>query len=286
MLPHGAPGATRARLAAASAALVLGLLSTPPQAMARATANAAATPSGEKTWRVQIVPYVWLPAMTGDVTVRGLNDSVDTSISDLFTETDAILSLAAEVEAWYRAKWGVAVNGQWSILEQNDDRLGQTQLRFDLTNNIGLFEFLGLYDAGTRRLGRDPDGPTWTLQPLVGVRVSVMKAKLDFQGGPSFDDKVTWADPIVGSRSIFRFGPEHRWNWTLRGDFGGFGAGSDFTWNVAGMLGYDFKLLGVDSTVLLGARALSQDYSTGAGSTKFAWDVTQYGPLLALALRF
>jgi hypothetical protein len=68
----------------------------------------------------------------------------------------------------------------------------------------------------------------------------------------------------------------------MRGDLGGFGAGSDFTWNAVGMLGYDFHIRSVASTVVLGARALYQDFEDGA----FRWDVTQYGPVLGLAFHF
>ncbi len=70
----------------------------------------------------------------------------------------------------------------------------------------------------------------------------------------------------------------------MRGDFGGFGAGSDFTWNALGAFGYDFHIRSIASTVLLGGRALYQDFEDNGGA--FRWDVTQYGPFLALALHF
>jgi hypothetical protein len=52
------------------------------------------------------------------------------------------------------------------------------------------------------------------------------------------------------------------------------------------MFGYDFHIGSLSSRVFLGARALYQDYEDGSGSQKFAWDVTQFGPVLGLALRF
>ena len=62
--------------------------------------------------------------------------------------------------------------------------------------------------------------------------------------------------------------------------------GSDFTRNMIGLLGYDFHIGSMPSTVILGGRALSQDYEDGSGSSKFRWDVIQYGPVLALELKF
>jgi hypothetical protein len=175
--------------------------------------------------------------MAGEAAVKGNRVDIDTTIADLFTETDFVFVLSAEMEAWYQQKWGLAFNGQWTVLEQ-DDNLKGTPLEFDRKN-----------------------------------AASVSQSK-------------TWADPILGSRSIVRFGEDKRWRGILRGDFGGFGAGSTFTWNLVGMLGYDFAMGSVDTTVLLGMRALSQDFADGSGSNRFKWDVIQYGPLVGLAFRF
>jgi hypothetical protein len=223
--------------------------------------------------------------MTGDVTIKGNASDIDTTISDLFTESDFVFALAAEMEAWYRHKWGLAFNGQWTILQQ-DDNLEGTPLQFDLKNNLGLFEFLGFYSYGQRPLGSSATGTTWSIQPLVGVRVTTIRGGFDFKNASSRDQAKTWADPILGSRSIIRLGKDRRSHVILRGDIGGFGLGSTFTWNVAGMFGYDFRIRSVDTTVLLGMRALSQDFTDGSGSNRFKWDVIQYGPLLALAFRF
>jgi hypothetical protein len=65
----------------------------------------------------------------------------------------------------------------------------------------------------------------------------------------------------------------------LRGDIGGFGIGSDITWNLVGMVDFKpWKHVGLFG----GYRALYQDYSTGSGSNKFKFDATMHGPLLGL----
>jgi hypothetical protein len=244
-----------------------------------------AADDAESDWDFVIAPYIWLPAMTGDATVKGRTTEIDTTVSDLFTETDFVFALSAEMEAWYRNTWGLAVNGQWTILEQ-DDHLEGTPLQFDLKNNLGLFEVLGFYSYGERPLGSSSTGTTWSIQPLIGVRVTTIRTNLDFKNAGSFDAAETWADPILGSRSIIRFGKDQRLSGILRGDFGGFGLGSTFTWNLVGMLGYDFAIRSVDMTALFGMRALSQDFTDGSGSDRFKWDVIQYGPLVGLAFRF
>jgi len=50
---------------------------------------------------------------------------------------------------------------------------------------------------------------------------------------------------------------------------------------------FRFGLFGEkDSKVLLGYRALYQDYKSGSGSDKFEWEGTLHGPIFALVIEF
>ena len=96
---------------------------------------------------------------------------------------------------------------------------------------------------------------------------------------------VDWVDPLVGGRIRHQLVPGHEL--MLRGDIGGFGAGSEFSWNVLGA--YSFKICiydGVTYSGLLGYRALDVDYEQGAGRTKYEYDVLQHGPLTGLSIAF
>lgn len=65
----------------------------------------------------------------------------------------------------------------------------------------------------------------------------------------------------------------------VRGDVGGFRAGSDFSWQV--LAAYNFQLCVTNRYVLdayFGYRALSVDYSQGSGDTKYEYNVLQQGP--------
>ena len=69
----------------------------------------------------------------------------------------------------------------------------------------------------------------------------------------------------------------------MQGDIGGFGAGSQFTWNVEGVFLYcvaRFVSLG------LGYRALDTDYRRGSGAAKFKFDMLIHGPLLGAVFHF
>jgi hypothetical protein len=73
----------------------------------------------------------------------------------------------------------------------------------------------------------------------------------------------------------------------LRGDVGGFGAGSEFSWNVLGA--YSFEIgthYGVTYSGVLGYRALSVDFEKGSGLNRYEYDVIQHGPVVGLMMRF
>jgi hypothetical protein len=90
----------------------------------------------------------------------------------------------------------------------------------------------------------------------------------------------TWIDPLIGSR--IRLGLSDRFGIAAEGSFGGFGVGSDFTWNLQAFVGYRTTLFGRETTFALGYRALHQDYD----HNDFEWDVTMHGPVIGSSVRF
>jgi hypothetical protein len=259
-------------------------LATSPNA---ASAEAPPQDTKERNWEFDVAPYFFLPAATGSARIRGVTVPVDTSVPDIFTENDYAFTLAVRAEAWYKRRWGMAFDGQWSTLKQRDNLLvtpGPLPIMnlFDMTMHSGIFEVSGLYDIGGGLMGGD-SGPQWEAQVLFGTRITTTKVSLNFLSAPPTDRSLnqTWGYPIGGARGAVHFGPGNRFVAKLRADIGG-GAGSDFSWNAVGGFGYDFKIGKSMSTVMLLGRALSQDYSDG----DFTWDVIQYGPVLAWNFRF
>lgn len=96
---------------------------------------------------------------------------------------------------------------------------------------------------------------------------------------------VTWIDPMVGLRLRHQFTPGHEL--TVSGDVGGFGAGSQFSWQAVGAYRFEFhRTASTTWSGLLGYRALYVDYSKGEGTTLYAFDMLQHGPIVGLSLRF
>jgi hypothetical protein len=74
-----------------------------------------------------------------------------------------------------------------------------------------------------------------------------------------------------------------RFTFGVQGDIGGFGAGSQFTWNVEGVFLYRVAHL---VSLGVGYRALDIDYQRGSGATKFTFDMLIHGPLLGAVFHF
>ena len=73
-------------------------------------------------------------------------------------------------------------------------------------------------------------------------------------------------DPIIIVRSNSAI--NDKWLLQFRGDVGGFGLVSDFTWQVQANVGYQFSKL-VSATI--GYRVLDVDYDKGDGTEHFAY---------------
>jgi hypothetical protein len=123
-------------------------------------------------------------------------------------------------------------------------------------------------------------------QGFAGARFNSISGDLTIIG-PLGNDRTTtgtqeWWDPIVGAQVSF---PLLDKKLTLDGrfDVGGFGAGSDLTWQAYPYLSWRFSKFG---SVQLGYRWLSTDYETGSGASKFRYDVIVQGPQIGLVLHF
>ena len=164
------------------------------------------------------------------------------------------------------------------------DDIAVGPLRADASNDLAIVEIGGLYRFGRWPIGAAGQTGSWTLEGLGGLRYSYIDGEIDVVDGPAVERSKDWVDPFIGLRAIAELSPT--WEVSLRGDIGGFGVGSDFTWQLAGLLGYRFPLFGADAKAVVGYRALSQDYTSGSGANRFKWDTTLHGPVLGLSFRF
>jgi hypothetical protein len=119
---------------------------------------------------------------------------------------------------------------------------------------------------------------------LFGVRWNVLQGKLEFMGPlllGTFEQTKQWIEPIVGLKLNQRLrGPL---SFTMEGDISGFGAGSDFAWQLWPAIGIDVSKR---AALKIGYRVLSEDYDTGSGNQYFKYDVITQAMAFGMAFRF
>jgi hypothetical protein len=82
---------------------------------------------------------------------------------------------------------------------------------------------------------------------------------------------------MIGAKGRFNITPKIFMNgWAMAG---GFGAASDFGWDVLGAVGYQFT---DRFSTAIGYRALGVDYENDG----FKYDVIQHGPIAGMIIRF
>jgi hypothetical protein len=96
---------------------------------------------------------------------------------------------------------------------------------------------------------------------------------------------VDWVDPFVGARLEQQLAPNK--GVVLRGDVGGFGAGSEFSWQAIATYNSPLcEIRGIPVDGYVGFRALSADFSQGSGRSRFEFDNVIYGPVIGATMRF
>jgi len=242
----------------------------------------APPPVEESDWDFSLTPYLWLPSIDGVARVANLPETdVGTGFWKIVSNGGFAIGLMARGEALWKRRLGVFFDGSWTYIRQ-DNILKNTLLENDAVANLGIVEFGAFYRFGEGNIGPDDFGPSWVVDGIAGARFNIIAIALDFKNLSNQGENEWWGDPIFGGRVGFRFGPRNRIGFSVRGDAGGFDAGSDLAWNLVGGLHYSVHMGSIPTDVSLMGRALYQDYDSG----RLKWDTTMYGPILAMTMRF
>jgi len=234
-----------------------------------------ATPAlaADGDWEHTVVIYGMGAALDGEAQIGNVKVPIDLSMSDVFD------ALEMGAMAAYRAD-----NGTWSIsADATFMGLGGTAegdreiLKGDLDMDQATF-------MGT--VGRRLTPNLEALFTLAYVDLSTdLKVTARLPGGGSESRKASegasWVDPLVGLQYNVPFADA--WRFNLRGDIGGFGVGSEFTYQVLANLRWQANdTLGV----IFGYRLIGFDYEDGNGSDYERYDLTEQGPLVGVSIGF
>jgi hypothetical protein len=252
-------------------------------------------------WTFRIVPYGWLTAMDGTQTVRGRSVKVNASFADIVEASDTLVALMGDFEA-RNGPFSLMANLVWSKIGGADSGVRSRSLAPGITGTFGTSLKLDI-EMAIVELGAAYEvarfGPV-AFDILGGARYWYQEADLSFAVGGAVDigdlqvagtrafarsGSVDWLDPVIGARVRYTVTPGHEL--LLRGDIGGFGVGSDFSWQAIGAYGFELGTYqGVTFSGVIGYRALYADYVQGEGRRRYEFDMLQHGPVFGISAKF
>lgn len=217
---------------------------------------APAEPKTPQEWFFTVQPYLWTAGIDGDIGVDSSQEiPFDVSFSDILEDLQWAFMFSFDAR-YDPSGWGFFVDSIYMDLHQTENQI-------DVDLSLRMLEA----DATWRPNRAVP------FDVLVGARLWHGTIDLDFPVLGDFDGDQTWVDPIVGARGTWQI--DEHWGLYGRADIGGFGVGSEFTWQALGYVSYTFN----DTwSAQMGYRYLSIDYD----QDDFLLDVDMSGPLLGV----
>ena len=230
------------------------------------------TPASAGDWQFAVAPYIWAAGIKGEVATLPPAPAVDIDVgfSDILKNLNIAFMGLAEI---HNGRFSVLLDLTYTRLEAKSDTPGPLFSDAKLTTTAAFATVTGGY-----RVISLPQG---FLEPFVGGRLWYVATQVKLGSGllasrKGSDDEV-WFDPIIGVRARANLGS----GFFVSGyfDFGGYGVGSDVTWQAYGGLGYEFSS---SWSVFGGYRYLSVDYDRNG----FVYDIEQHGPMTGVIYRF
>lgn len=211
-------------------------------------------------WIFSLRPYFFLSGLTGLVTVSPVTIPLNSSFSDLLNHVKlgGFLNFTAE-----KGQWGTS--GDFQYINLYGTGSGAVDVALDLKNVIGEVDVF-------YRPVRSP-----SLRFLAGVRIYSLTQTFTLERLDIPSVSATMVDPVIGAYGAWEL--SDRWDFELRGDIGGFGVSSEFTYQVMGLFHWD-----ISNTLAIpfGYRVLG--YNIMQGDVQM--DTRMSGMMLGLDIRF
>lgn len=233
--------------------------------LAAALCTALAAPAKSQDWSAQVTLYGWGAGVGGDFTpfTGAPTLSFDKSLSEVLEDLDAAFFATGLARRGNLVFFG-------DLTYTSSSRSGLIPPGIPATGEVTL---KSITLAAGRRF--DAGGGT-TVDLLGGLRGWDIDGAITTPG-PSIAPSASFIDPILAVRVNTPL--SDRWSVLSYADIGGFGAGSDFTWQAAVTANWQAR----DNLWLsVGWRHLAVDYSDGGT----VFDGALSGPLAGLTLQF
>ncbi|HEX8814499.1 MAG TPA: hypothetical protein VF753_03275 [Terriglobales bacterium] len=223
-------------------------------------------------WHVNWIPlYLWFSGLHGNVGALGYTAPVSLSVSDILSNLNIGMMSALDVR---RKRIGLLTDLVFISLTADQKTTPVGSLYSGFTANSKTF-FLD-----TEGYVRLLDGQI-SIDALAGARTWRLNNSIDLLSGgntaATAGQTQSWVDPVLGAR--FRLNFLKGWFATLKGDAGGFGVGSQVTWQIVTLAG---KEVGDRYSMMAGYRYLDVDYQSGG----FLDNTHMSGPIVGFNIRF
>jgi len=229
-------------------------------------------------FKITVSPYMWGSSLGGSSTVANTTTEIDAGFDTVLENLQLGGMLDIRLD---KGRWALQLDVLYAGLGATDDSVQ-------------------LDDVGFTRIARrktDVDLDTWVVE-LVGhyrltERLSVIAGARYYDMGVDVDvspiigpdirvgSSESWFDPLIGLQFQTPIG--ERWSLGVRGDVGGFGAGSEFAWQLWALAEYHFN---ERASFAFGYRHLDWDYESGSGLRSLDLDMYMTGPVAGMRFRF
>jgi hypothetical protein len=241
------------------------LSTAPPTSSAAQVGEPASDSNG---WAFQLTPYLWMGGFDGTLKIRNQTVPVSASFSDIFNRLNLGFMGAFDAR---KGRWGILLDTVYLNLSAKNT-LGQTSIQTRSDNKLFFLDPEAYF-----RVVKHPRG---SVDALAGLRYWHSANTLTIIGPANtvkFKKDKDWVDPILGGR--FKFNLTRRVFTVFKGDVGGFGAGSQLTYQLFAGGGAEFK----DKFALIaGYRRIYVDL----GSSGLLHDYTINGLALGFGIKF
>ncbi|NNU82228.1 hypothetical protein HMH01_17465 [Halovulum dunhuangense] len=249
---------TSKRLSRIGAALTAGAL---------ALAGAAQAQTSGADWNAQLTLYGWGAGIGGDLTpfAGAPTLSFDKSFTEVLEDLDAAFFVTG-----YARRDRTVFLGDFSYSSSSKEGLvppGAPASGEFTQSSLTLAAGRRMVDEAGRAIDLMAGARAWRIEGSVSVPLA----------GVSVSPEKSFVDPILAVRGNFRVSP--RWSVIGYADLGGFGVGSDLTWQVVATANYKAT---ENLYLSAGYRHLYLDYDDGG--TEFEGSMS--GPLLGVTWRF
>lgn len=227
---------------------------------------ATAQTDSPEAWRFQLTPYVWMTGLDGRIKpLRGAPAAhVEQSFSDILENLDAAFFVS-----------GTARQGRWVL---HGDASHASASRYAALP-LGLSARAKVRQTSVTLTG----GYNWqwakqsSVDFLAGARLWDINASVTLPGIAAVQSSTSFVDPVVAVRWRYDFAPQ--WSSLVYVDTGGWGVGSDATWQMLGTINYQWR---ENIHFSLGYRHLQVNYRNHGKQLDFS----QSGPLVGATFQF